>query len=311
MKNLNIIFLSLTILLGNICTSSANDSFISLNQDINIEGEYIKISDIFRGNVDNPDKIIAKAPLPGKKFTFNTDWAHNIALKNNIKWKPLNKESLISITRSSTKIDEEEIKLEILQSFFEIEKQDIEIEIYGGKTDFDIKKDTNYKILVENLKKYEAKNRFDCKVTIFSEGKEFASSNIAGKYYILQEVPVANENIAKNTIIKSEMIKNIKIRKNRIKPNEFTDIDDIIGKETTKSIKESKSFSIKDIRDPIIINKGNIISIIYKTKNMKLTAKGEAIEDGSKGQNIKVMNTTSKKVLHCRIISKDTVEIIK
>jgi len=311
MNKLKVIILTLLILLGNICTVNANSPTISLNQNITVEGEFIRIKDVFRGNPNNSEEIIAKAPLPGKKFTFDMDWANNIALRNKINWKPLDRHGLISIERSSTKIEEDEITLEILEKFVEIDDNDIEIDIYGGKTEYNINKGSNYKILIEKLKTFTAKNRFSCTIVIYVDGKEFSKDTIAGKYYTLKDIPVAANNIAKNTIIKADMVKNLKVRKNKIKPSQYTEIEDIIGKETKKSIKENKFFSNNDIREPIIINRGDIVSIIYKTKNMKLTAKAEAIEDGSKGQNIKVMNTNSKKILHCRIIDKNTVEIIK
>ena len=311
MKKLNIIFLSLVILLGNICTSKANNLPVSLNQNISVEGEYIRIKDIFNGDTTNSEKIVAKAPLPGNKFTFDKEWAKNIAFQNGINWKPLNKNGLITISRASTLIDENEIKLEILQKFVEITDEDIEIEIYGGKTEYNIKKDSNYKILIQDLKLYKTKNRFSCKITIYVDGKELTENTISGKFYELQAIPTPASNIAKNVILKADMIKMTKVRKSRIKVNIFYDINEVIGKETKKSIKEGKLFSTNDIREPIIINRGNIVTIIYKTKNMKLTAKGEAIDDGSKGENIKVMNTNSKKILNCRILDKNTVEVIK
>ena len=54
---------------------------------------------------------------------------------------------------------------------------------------------------------------------------------------------------------------------------------------------------VQELRRPLLVAKGDMVTITLKRPGLELSAKGRAIEDGSKGDTIRVTNSQSKNVI--------------
>lgn len=144
---------------------------------------------------------------------------------------------------------------------------------------------------------------------IFADGKAFARTVVSGKYYVLGEIYVPARNIDKGELITPDMLKTITVRMNRVKPMFVTEKDKLVNKEAKKYLKEGKIVTDRDIGEKILIKKNDLITVVYKTDKMQITARGQARQDGVKGERIEVENTKSKKVLVGTVVDAETVYI--
>lgn len=207
-------------------------------------------------------------------------------------------------------VREDEIAKAINEEFVEQGMDEAtDLEFFGGQTVFQIEGAKIAKVLVSELKTDELQNKFSCKVEIFADGQPYAKTEIQGKYYVLGEIYVPAKNINKGEVITEDMLKTIRVRMNRIKPSNVIDKDKLINKEAKKSLKEGKVVNGRDIGNKILIKRNDIVTVVYKTDKMQITAKVQAMSDGAKGDKIEVVNTKSKKVLFAEVIDADTVEI--
>lgn len=187
--------------------------------------------------------------------------------------------------------------------------EDIELEVFGGQTKFTFEADGEVKIWVSNLQYDELHNKFSADVEVFADGHSQGKTTIMGKYFVMSEVWVPGENIAKGEIITDNKLKTIAVRTTRMKQIYITEKEKLMGREAKKSLKEGKPVTSRDIGDVLLIKKGDIVTSVYKTPHMVITAKVEAKEDGAEGNKIEVINTKSKKVFYGTVVSKDTVEV--
>ena len=65
----------------------------------------------------------------------------------------------------------------------------------------------------------------------------------------------------------------------------------------------------KDVGKVILVKKGEIVTSVYRTPKMQISAKVEALEEGGKGDKIEVRNVNSKKVLFAEVVDADTVMV--
>ena len=207
-------------------------------------------------------------------------------------------------------VSEDEISEAIKKEFVEQGRPEaVDLEFFGGQTVFQIENARKAKILVEKLRTDELSNKFSCSVQIFADGKAFARTAVSGKYYVLGEIYVPARNIDKGELITPDMLKTITVRMNRVKPMFVTEKDKLVNKEAKKYLKEGKIVTDRDIGEKILIKKNDLITVVYKTDKMQITARGQARQDGVKGERIEVENTKSKKVLVGTVVDAETVYI--
>ncbi len=218
--------------------------------------------------------------------------------------------SIIDAAYAAVNIVEADIAAAVKKEFVERGfEQELELELFGGQTGFIIEDASQFKIMVSALKYDELQNKFSAEVEIFADGKHHADTSLQGKYYPLEEVSVPTRNISKGEEIKKEDLKKISVRSNRIKPQYVTEEDKLIGKEAKRAIKDGRMINEKDVGEKVIIKKGDVVTSVYKTKNMQITAKTEALSDGFISGKIEIMNIKSKKTMFGRVIDANTVEI--
>ena len=184
----------------------------------------------------------------------------------------------------------------------------VELEIFGGKTSFETDSD-DVKILISNLKVDAENNKFTSMAEIFAAGKLVETTELLGRFFIMKEVYLPLNDIAKGEVIEMKDIKPVLIRENRLKDDTLIEADNIVGKQTVRLLKKDKLITIRDVRDEIVIKKGQEVTIIYKNKGLQITSKMEALEDGSKGSFIKFINTKSNKEIIAKVIDKNTSEL--
>jgi flagella basal body P-ring formation protein FlgA len=188
-------------------------------------------------------------------------------------------------------------------------EENIELEIFGGKTAFVLENAENAKIMMSNMKIDEEQNRFEAKAEIFADGKLVDTTELVGRYYLVQKIWVPIRDIAKDELIKEEDLGLQDQRANRIKKESLIAKSDLIGKQALKLLKADKAVAKDDVCDEIIVKKGESVTVIYQHKGLQITAKMQALESGSKGQSIKVLNNKSDKEIVAKVVDKHVVEI--
>ena len=186
---------------------------------------------------------------------------------------------------------------------------DMDIEFFGGSTTFALPQDSDFKIMVSGLKYDEVNNKFTCTIDVFSEGQNIGSSELIGKYYLLDGVFVPARNINKGEIISDADLKKVMVRRNRIKDVNITSKDKLINKEAKRMLKSGKLIMNSEVGDKILIKKGDYVTAIYQTAKMQITTRAQAQEDGSKNDRIELQNPKSKKAIFGTVIDSETVQI--
>ena len=184
----------------------------------------------------------------------------------------------------------------------------VELEIFGGKTNFEANSE-DVKILISKLKVDDDNNKFTSSAEIFAGGNSVEKTELLGRFFVMKEVYLPTRDIAKGEVIKSEDLKPVLMRENRVKKDAITEADNMVGKQAIRLLKKDKLIVNKDVRDEIVVKKGQEVTVIYKNKGLQITSKMEAVEDGSNGSFIKFINTKSNKEVIAKVVDKNTAEI--
>ena len=133
--------------------------------------------------------------------------------------------------------------------------------------------------------------------------------NIKIKVKIWMNVIAAKNYLNKNHVIKADdlIFKNILI----LKDNDFfTNKDKLLNRKLSRSISKGKKITSRTLYPNWAIKKGDVILIEAATKKLKVTAKGQALQNGHIGEQIKVKNLESGKIISASVKNKSKVNTI-
>ena len=112
----------------------------------------------------------------------------------------------------------------------------------------------------------------------------------------------------KGHIIKKSDLELANAKKN-VGPGIFNTIEDLVGRKLKQNVSLGFPIRSRHLHLEWVINKGDKIDIIQSAGGINISASGVALENGQKGEKIKVMNLSSEKNLVAWVINEKKVSI--
>jgi flagellar basal body P-ring formation protein FlgA len=84
----------------------------------------------------------------------------------------------------------------------------------------------------------------------------------------------------------------------------------IVGLAAKRQLRPGQQLSIADFAQPLLVNRGDIVTLVYEVPGLVLTAHGQALDNGTKGETISVVNQQSKRVVHGVVIAGGRVQVM-
>lgn len=91
----------------------------------------------------------------------------------------------------------------------------------------------------------------------------------------------------------------------------ITDPDDLKGMQVRRVLTQGRPVMAQSVIKPLVIDRGDRISIKYDDGLLSLTAPGRALDDAHKGQQIRIVNLVSNTSLTGIAVSEGIVEVIR
>lgn len=87
------------------------------------------------------------------------------------------------------------------------------------------------------------------------------------------------------------------------------DSNDLIGMEVTRPLRAGMPIPKDSLRLPPETYKGKTVTITLTQPGMEITTTGKALQDGYKGDNIRVFSNLNQKVINATVVSSGVVTI--
>jgi flagella basal body P-ring formation protein FlgA len=145
-------------------------------------------------------------------------------------------------------------------------------------------------------------------VEFYLEGEPQRKIVLSGKVGIIKEVIKATRNINKGEVITSKDITLVS-EKGKNNKNSISGIEDVIGKRATRRIQVDQTIQNGMVMVPPAIEKGAQVMIRAENEKLVITASGKALEEGSVGDQIKVLNIASGKEIIATVKRTNLVQV--
>ena len=86
-------------------------------------------------------------------------------------------------------------------------------------------------------------------------------------------------------------------------------LDHVVGKKTTRPLQPNRVISVNALKAAAAVDKGDAVVISARGKSISVRMPGIALEDGAIGQQIRVRNTRSQRIVHARVTAPGQVEV--
>jgi flagellar basal body P-ring formation protein FlgA len=219
----------------------------------------------------------------------------------------------ISVTRLARTLDAKEIELALARALerrnglgdaanlsltFDREPGDIRLEA------------ANSGAMQPTSVRYEPRNsRFDVTFEISNEnGAAPAKLRFTGTAIETVEAAVLARNVERGDVLKSSDV----VTERRPKAEVGTDAaarDNALGMQARRQLRAGQALRTADLARPDLVQRDQSVTLIYETAGLYLTMRGKALENGTEGDVVNVMNLQSKRTVSGVVTGRGQVSI--
>lgn len=140
-------------------------------------------------------------------------------------------------------------------------------------------------------------------------GRNLSPVKLSGTYDEMVGIPILKHGMKAGEVIRQEDVELDRQPLKRLHKNIITDAGELAGKSAKRSISAGRPIRTDEITRLSIITKGTHITLLYKTPHIEIKTVGEAMDNGAKGDMIRIRNLTSKQVIEGRVESGEMARV--
>ncbi len=282
------------------CATLANAA--TLKTDVVLDGAVLTAADLFDGlDKDKGAKVLGPAPQPGQDMVLNTLTLMQVAAALNIDWKPQSTSDQITVRSASAVVDQDTISDALMKKLQEKGVSGKYSLSFFDAPKLVLPKNAPATVDVASITYHSESDRFEA--TIVGPSKEHPAGTIqvSGHVEHTMPVPMLKKAMRTGDIIRADDIEWKDMPVHAVDAGNLIDADKLIGKTPRHMVMADQPVRDTDLAEPMLVNRGQSVTILYAKGPITVTAKGRAMEDGARGATIRVVNSTSSRPIDARV----------
>ncbi len=122
-------------------------------------------------------------------------------------------------------------------------------------------------------------------------------------------MPVLSNRIAADTVIGESDIAYVHVRQDRLNQHIIVEPEGLIGKSPKRAVQPGRAIRSTDVRRPVLVEKGSLVTMSLDRPGMSLSARGKALDNGSEGDTVRIANAQSSNIVEARVTGPGRVTV--
>lgn len=282
-----------------------------LRSNVIVDGDTVRLGDLFDGLEKYGDKVIAYAPAPGRKLILEATWLYRVARAYRVPWRPTSRFDRAIVERHSHIIETAQIEETItraLRKEAHIEN-DIEIELDDRTMRIFLPTDISPSVRVSAVSYQPRSGRFSAILIPEQDSTGKSRFPVDGSVYKLVDVPTLAHRLYGDDIIGKRDIVWKQMRVNRLDPRTILNEAKMVGMSPRRPLLAGRAILLTEVQPPTLVRRGKRVTIQLRTRFLQLTALGKSLENGAKGDTVKVQNIDSGKTIEAVVVGPERVSV--
>ena len=285
-----------------------------LRANVMVESDIVRVGDMVENAGTSAQIAVYRAPDLGTTGSLPTAQVIAALQAHKVIGVDTRDIKAVSVTRLARTIESKEIESRIAQALehrkglgeaanlslsFDREVQDLRLEA------------SNSGAMQPASVRYDPRNgRFDITFEIESEvSAARVRLRFTGVAIETAEVAVLTRNVDRNEVLKSADVVIERRPKAEIGGDAATRAQ-AVGMQMRRQIRAGQVLKLADLGKPDLVQRDDGVTLIYETTGLYLTMRGKALESGTEGDTISVLNLQSKRAVSGVIIGRGQVAIV-
>ncbi len=271
----------------------------------------ILLGDLFDGLApDLAVRPVLTAPEPGRRANLDAPALSRIAAASGIDWRATGGADRIVVERASVQVTNVTIVDSLRQALRDAGAGDgVDVLLDNRTLSFFLPVGNDATVRVENLAYDAQRGRLTADIVAPATGPELTRQQVGARAIDMVELPVLSRRLAQGELIAEADITWVRQPRDRVQAGVVSDVSEMIGKTVRRAVPPNQAVFVRDVREPVVVAKGAAVTILLQSETMTLTASGKALSDGAQGELVRIVNTSSSRVIDAVVTGPNLVAV--
>lgn len=271
----------------------------------------ILLGDLFDGlPAEQAVRPVLTAPEPGRRTSLDAPTLTRIATSNGVDWRATGGADRLTVERASVEVTNSAIIDSLRQAVRAAGAGDnVEVLLDNRALSLFLPAGNDASVRVENLAYDAQRGRLSAEIVAPATGPELLRQPVGARAVDMVVLPVLSRRLAQGEVISDADITYIRQPRDRMQAGVVSDVSEIIGKTVRRAVAPNQAVYVRDVREPVVVAKGQAVTILLQTRAMTLTASGKALSDGAQGELVRIVNTSSSRVIEAIVAGPNLVTV--
>ncbi len=282
-----------------------------LRSNVLVDGDTVKLGDVFDGAGELSERVIANAPRPGQMLVLEADWLYRVARAYRVSWRPSSRLDRATVERRSQIIEPDQIHKAVTDALRQkhTDLGEIEIEMDNRTMRLFLPFNMPARIEAQSISYDSLNKRFSARVVAPDDRPGAVRTTITGYAYPVIDIPTLSRRMNRDEIIHDRDIEWKTVRAVSVDTQTITDIESLVGLSPRRPITPDRAVKENEVQAPILVTRGKPVTIALTTPTMQLTAMGKALQNGASGDVVRVQNVNSGKIISAVVVGDKRVAV--
>ena len=281
-----------------------------LRPTVTVTDDQIRLGDLFDGLTDQADRQVAPAPAPGRQMVYDSDFLQRLAQSYHVDWQPTSTDSKVSITRASRSVGIDDLRGAVVEALsHRAVGGRLQVEFENPALRVVVATNQPSTVSVETLYYNQILNHFSAEVVLGAGGSAPQRVTVSGRATLMVDMPVLTRRVNPGEVITHADIGWVEISANQLVGNIAASETDLINRTPRRSLQVNAPIFLYDVIPLKLVLKGEMVTMVLQTSNMYLSTQGKAVQDGAKGEVIRVQNLESNRIVEATVIGTNQVAV--
>jgi len=253
---------------------------------------------------------VLAAPRPGESIALDAVALQRFAASHQIEWPNTQGLTAVKIERASKSISADTVEQALLDALQARGLNgNLKIRYNGTMPELRVAIDANPSVAVQSLNVEPATGQFAAALRAPQNDPMAPTITVQGRAYRVTDVPVLARDLKPGETIAERDIQITEMPAEKLGQNVITAATDLVGTAARRMLRAGEPLRLGDIEAPVLVKKGALVTMSVHAPGLSLTAEGRALEDGARGDAIRVVNTNSKRTIVATVEAEGVVSV--
>jgi flagella basal body P-ring formation protein FlgA len=303
-------FLAPLVLAAAVAGTIASADAASLRTNVVVEGDTVLLGDLFDDAGEKANAPILYSPAPGRHIVLNAAWLGQVAKMFQVQWRPSSPYDRAIVERAGKLVTMTDILPPLRRELRAAGMPEhSEIEVSNRNIEISLALQVPATVEVRNATYDKANGQFTAMLLVGGENSGAQRVTLMGRSFAASAVPVLRRQISAGEVIRQDDVEIIYRRDDLIGRDVLTDIKQVVGRTPVYRIRPGDLIRMSDARAPLLVTRSSQIVIRLEYGAMTLTVQGKALDDGARGDVVRVENMQSNKTIEATVAGPDLVTV--